>query len=124
MKETQERESSIRSQAQTLRDELRKVQSGVLSNENLRSKGVGYFANFSNTDLTPTPPSYPSKETTLERSSQSPPAESHDLTQSDVPSSSTNDEAELNFEYLRNTLLQFLEHKDMRVRYMLTIYHL
>lgn len=112
LKETQERETLIRSQAQTLRDELRKVQSGVLSNENLRAKGVGYFANFSNTDSTPTPPPNPSKEA-LNRSSQSPPAESHDLTQSDVPSS-TNDEAELNFEYLRNTLLQFLEHKDMR----------
>ncbi|KAH9813122.1 hypothetical protein DFH28DRAFT_930307 [Melampsora americana] len=114
LKESQERESSIRSQAQSLKDELRKVQSGVLSNENLRSKGVGYFANFSNTDSTSSPLSNPSKESTSNRSSQSPLRGSHDSTQPDLPSA-THDEAELNFEYLRNTLLQFLEHKEMRI---------
>lgn len=49
-------------------------------------------------------------------SSQADLHQSHDKSVSDCPrfSSLAEDEAELNFEYLRNTLLQFLEHKEMR----------
>ncbi|KAG0143925.1 hypothetical protein CROQUDRAFT_660650 [Cronartium quercuum f. sp. fusiforme G11] len=111
LKEAQDREGIIRSQAHSLRDELRKVQSGVLSNEHQRSRGVGFFANFSTSTTDATPRiDLPDDQVSTSRISLK---TTHDLALDNslpVP----DQEAELNFEYLRNTLLQFLEHKEMR----------
>ena len=78
---------------QTLREELRKVQSSAAILNRQRGPGVGYWspANNSGHDTPPSPTS-----------------------QTAGPDSSSNDE-DVNVEYLRNVILQFLEHKEMRV---------
>lgn len=84
---------------QTIREELRKVQSSAALLERQRNPGVGYWSNNSTdtrTSISSDPPS---------RVASPAPAS---LTQT------TNDE-EINLEYLRNVILQFLEHKEMRV---------
>ncbi|KAH9465401.1 hypothetical protein MJO28_007197 [Puccinia striiformis f. sp. tritici] len=112
---------------------------------NQRKEGVGYFANFNNSDRRPSASSSsqtclptltsPTSTTTTQQRDQEEDCQldrrtstsSHTQLQTHHPSSSTidlgseasslpviEDEAELNFEYLRNTLLQFLEHKEMR----------
>ncbi|POW17945.1 hypothetical protein PSTT_00150, partial [Puccinia striiformis] len=108
---------------------------------NQRKEGVGYFANFNNSDRRPSASSssqtcftysYVSNinnnnSTEGSRRGLRTSTSSHTQLQTHHPSSSTidlgseasslpviEDEAELNFEYLRNTLLQFLEHKEMR----------
>jgi hypothetical protein len=89
---------------QTLREELRKVQSSVALFERQRAPGVGYWS-----------ASRSSSSTEIPRSSMS----STDLPLSpgtpkiDGGPGGQNEE-EVNLEYLRNIILQFLEHKDMR----------
>lgn len=114
-----------------MRDELRKVQSGVLVSENARNPGVGYFSGLkasqqASTSGTASP--------ALGSSAMSPPLQSVDsadslasrpqgapsLASSQGPAPSAaeakDQQAEaVNFEYIRNVILQFLEHKDMRV---------
>jgi hypothetical protein len=79
---------------QTLREELRKVQSSAAILGRQRGPGVGYWSPANNNSVANTP-------TSSETVGQ------------DSPS---NDE-DVNVEYLRNVILQFLEHKEMRVRY-------
>lgn len=81
---------------QTLREELRKVQSSAAILSRQRGPGVGYWspANSSGADITPSP------------------------TSSQVagsPGPNSNNDEDVNVEYLRNVILQFLEHKEMRV---------
>jgi GRIP domain len=86
---------------QTLREELRKVQSSAALLDRQRGPGVGYWSspNTSDVNLSPTPaPSQPASTSRPE---------------SPVTASSDED---INLEYLRNVILQFLEHKEMRVR--------
>ncbi|TBU34549.1 peroxisomal membrane anchor protein conserved region-domain-containing protein [Dichomitus squalens] len=111
--ESKNREAQLRSQNKTLREELRKVQSSVALLEKQRGPGVGYWAsrNESTSELrspTSSVSELPSRETP-ERAG--------------TPSAQSSDE-EVNFEYLRNVILQFLEHKEMRphlVRILSTI---
>jgi hypothetical protein len=79
---------------QTLREELRKVQSSAAILGRQRGPGVGYWSPANNNSAVNTP-------TSSETVGQ------------DSPS---NDE-DVNVEYLRNVILQFLEHKEMRVRH-------
>ncbi|KAF8560421.1 hypothetical protein OG21DRAFT_1600190 [Imleria badia] len=106
LEESKSREAQLRTQNKTLRDELRKVQNSVAVLERQRNPGAGYWSSRS--------------EATDSRTSIS--------SIPDAPSSSSfplakNDE-EINYEYLRNVILQFLEHKEMRpnlVRVLSTI---
>jgi len=100
------REAQLRASNKTLREELRKVQSSAALLEKQRNPGVGYWSSRqedgrrSTTSLSETNGSRPSS-----------------------PSVPTDDE-EVNLEYLRNVVLQFLEHKEMRpqlVRVLSTI---
>lgn len=86
---------------QTLREELRKVQSSAALLERQRNPGVGYWASKaeSSTDL---------------RSPASSTSELPTTPRAESPTSARSEE-EVNLEYLRNVILQFLEHKEMRV---------
>lgn len=89
---------------QTLREEMRKVQSSAALLEKQRNPGVGYWTsrpNGSSTDA----------RTSISSNSSQPP--SRPATPKAAPAQ-TNEE-EVNLEYLRNVILQFLEHKEMRV---------
>lgn len=93
---------SVHHSFQTLIEEMRKVQSSAAVLERQRKPAVGYwgaFARFNGSEPQVTsPPGSPSR------------------TSSPASSSVTaKDDEEINFEYLRNVILQFLEHKEMRV---------
>ncbi|KAI0361217.1 hypothetical protein OH77DRAFT_1391788 [Trametes cingulata] len=112
--EGKNREAQLRSQNKTLRDELRKVQSSVALLEKQRNPGVGYWASRNES----------TSEIRSPRSSVSDLARETPLRPS-TPSTVKSDE-EVNFEYLRNVILQFLEHKEMRphlIRILSTILH-
>ncbi|KAK2461858.1 hypothetical protein APHAL10511_006321 [Amanita phalloides] len=98
------REAHLRVSNRTLREELRKVQSSVTLLERQRSPGIGYR---------PT------------RTDESAPIDSRSSIQSDTTSRANSpvplqnvqpakNEEDINLEYLRNVILQFLEHKEMR----------
>lgn len=105
----------MRSSAKSLKDELRKVQSGVLLSESQRNPGVGYFASFAASGSGGTPPPGPPRLDTSEAGAADALAQPRPSTGSTAEGRGKDDDAEVNFEYLRNTLLQFLEHKEMRV---------
>ncbi|KAI0673501.1 hypothetical protein C8Q78DRAFT_967782 [Trametes maxima] len=112
--ESKNREAQLRTQNKTLREELRKVQSSVALLEKQRNPGVGYWA--SRNESTSEIRSPRSSVSDLARETPSRPS---------TPSTIKSDE-EVNFEYLRNVILQFLEHKEMRphlVRILSTILH-
>lgn len=80
------------------------MQSSVALLEKQRGPGVGYWAT--------------RNESTSEL--RSPTSSISDLPSRDVPEragtpTAQSSDEELNFEYLRNVILQFLEHKEMRV---------
>ncbi|GEM09489.1 viral A-type inclusion protein repeat containing protein [Rhodotorula toruloides] len=123
LEEAQTRESNLRSINKTLREELRKLQSGVLLAEKQRHPGVGYFSSFSQQSV-PSVASRPAAgaSTTSLASTIGGPA-SPPLTASSPPASissglaggaKANGDEALNFEYIRNILLQFLEKPEMR----------
>ena len=89
--------------AQTLREELRKVQSSAALLERQRNPGVGYWA------------AKPDGST----ETRSPTSSVSDLPQDSSPRPSSpstgKSDEEVNYEYLRNVIMQFLEHKEMRV---------
>ncbi|KAI0660441.1 hypothetical protein C8Q70DRAFT_913478 [Cubamyces menziesii] len=112
--ESKNREAQLRTQNKTLREELRKVQSSVALLEKQRNPGVGYWA--SRNESTSEIRSPRSSVSDLARETPSRPS---------TPTAVKNDE-DVNFEYLRNVILQFLEHKEMRphlVRILSTILH-
>jgi hypothetical protein len=92
---------------QTLRDELRKVQSSAALLERQRPGGVGGFWSGANTG------SQSSKNGNGVTSPTSPRPSSP--TVSEAGASPAKQEEEVNLEYIRNVILQFLEHKEMRV---------
>ncbi|MBW0530572.1 hypothetical protein O181_070287 [Austropuccinia psidii MF-1] len=135
LEEKESRESQLKSQVEKLKDEMRNVE-GVKellrgTDESKRFDGVGYFSNFSNSSKL-----FHQQELSNENNREiheiidkdgTENEESKDarsLNQQEEPFDQTNHEnnghknhdleAEVNFEYLRNTLLQFLEHKEMR----------
>jgi GRIP domain len=92
----------------TLREELRKVQSSAALLERQRNPGVGYWTTRKSESSTPSDP----------RMSISTPTDSPSRVSSPIPSTDTKqNEEEVNLEYLRNVILQFLEHKEMRVSF-------
>ena len=95
----------LRETLQTLREELRKVQSSAALLDRQRGPGVGYWGSASAPDV----------NGPLSPASPRPPGSSR----SESPIPKSNDE-DVNLEYLRNVILQFLEHKEMRVRSCLT----
>ena len=82
------------------------MQSSAALLERQRNPGVGYWA--ARTDGPSEQRSPPPSTTELARESLSRPSS---------PSTAKSDE-EVNYEYLRNVILQFLEHKEMRVSFL------
>ncbi|KAJ3546976.1 hypothetical protein NM688_g5452 [Phlebia brevispora] len=112
LEEHKAREAQARAHNKTLREELRKVQSSAALLERQRNPGLGYWAAKSEGTEARSPTSSVSD---LIKESPRPSS----------PSTSMSDE-EVNFEYLRNVILQFLEHQEMRphlVRILSTILH-
>ncbi|KAF8168038.1 hypothetical protein B0H34DRAFT_804053 [Crassisporium funariophilum] len=107
IEETKTRESQTRQANKTLREELRKVQSSAALLERQRNPGVGYWTTRVSESTGPA-------ESRM--SISSPVAESPARVSSPTPSTATSNqnEEEVNLEYLRNVILQFLEHKEMR----------
>ncbi|TFK57208.1 hypothetical protein OE88DRAFT_1650841 [Heliocybe sulcata] len=102
------REAQLRAGNKTLREELRKVQSSAALLEKQRNPGVGYWG--------ARPEDGRRSTTALSETNGSRP--------SSPSASAATDDEEVNIEYLRNVVLQFLEHKEMRpqlVRVLSTI---
>ncbi|KAI0051775.1 hypothetical protein FA95DRAFT_202400 [Auriscalpium vulgare] len=117
VEEAKARESQARTQNKTLRDELRKVQSSAALLERQRNPGIGYWS-AARQDGIPDSPAPVSQVTSSPSSRVNSPLPGS-------PAPSGNDE-EVNLEYLRNVILQFLEHKEMRpnlVRVLSIILH-
>ncbi|KAG1757494.1 hypothetical protein EDB19DRAFT_1891247 [Suillus lakei] len=88
--------------SQTLREELRKVQNSAALLERQRNPGVGYWTSRNeNTD----------SRTSISSGSDLPSRAASPGPTSPTPSKGDED---INLEYLRNVILQFLEHKEMR----------
>ncbi|KAK7058901.1 hypothetical protein VNI00_001525 [Paramarasmius palmivorus] len=105
IEEGKTRENQLRSSNKTLREELRKVQSSVALLDRQRNPGVGYWTSKDST----------ATDSRVSISSASSDGPGQDIrspkTESNTPAK---DDEEVNLEYLRNVILQFLEHKDMR----------
>ncbi|KIJ68369.1 hypothetical protein HYDPIDRAFT_165234 [Hydnomerulius pinastri MD-312] len=118
LEETKVREAQLRTHNKTLRDELRKVQNSVAVLERQRNPGVGYWT--SRPEITDSRTSISSASDVHSPGRPASPGPS-----SPSPSSAKVEE-EINLEYLRNVILQFLEHKEMRpnlVRVLSIILH-
>ncbi|KAF8328221.1 uncharacterized protein EI90DRAFT_1617948 [Cantharellus anzutake] len=102
------REISLRAGNKTLREELRKVQSSAALLERGRNPGIGYWANKSRSNLN-------GQDINEDRpGSPHPSSPAHSVfSDTDSPRTKLSEEA-VNLEYLRNIIMQFLEHKEMR----------
>lgn len=109
------RSNAISFVCKTLREELRKVQSSAALLERQRNPGVGYWTTRKSESSAPsesrTSISTPTPDSPLRVSSPTP-----------STSTSNQNEEEINLEYLRNVILQFLEHKEMRVRFSVSLF--
>ncbi|KAJ6503473.1 hypothetical protein C8R47DRAFT_1316667 [Mycena vitilis] len=101
IEEVKAREAQLRTSNKTLREELRKVQSSAALLERQRNPGVGYWTARSESVSSEPRTSTASSDSRV--ASPAPP-----------PTSPKQEEEEVNLEYLRNVILQFLEHKEMR----------
>ncbi|KAG8748534.1 hypothetical protein FRC10_003668 [Ceratobasidium sp. 414] len=116
LEESKSREVYLKTSNKTLRDELRKVQSSAALLERQRPGGVGFWS------ANPSGTSASKNGNGVTSPLQSPRPGSP--TVSEVGSISAKQEEEVNLEYIRNVILQFLEHKEMRpnlVRVLSTI---
>ncbi|KAF8585573.1 hypothetical protein K439DRAFT_1409943 [Ramaria rubella] len=127
LEETKIRENVLKTSNKTLREELRKVQSSAALLERQRNPGLGYWSKSPRTN------GFTQSAVDLQNSGQ-PSRNSLDEASvtdstrpgSPVPLPSVKNEEEVNLEYLRNVILQFLEHKEMRpnlVRVLSIILH-
>ncbi|CCM05148.1 uncharacterized protein FIBRA_07357 [Fibroporia radiculosa] len=103
IEESKNREAQVRAHNKTLREELRKVQSSAALLERQRNPGVGYWASRQENTADARSP----RSSISESSPQDHPS------RPGSPATPKSDE-DLNVEYLRNVILQFLEHKEMR----------
>ncbi|KDQ11608.1 hypothetical protein BOTBODRAFT_114193 [Botryobasidium botryosum FD-172 SS1] len=94
----------------TIRDELRKLQSSAALLERQRNPGVGFWSNTSRANVS-NPSSPPPDGPGVFSSPTSPRPSSPALSEQ---AGSIRHEEEVNLEYLRNVIMQFLEHKEMR----------
>lgn len=95
-------EVQLRGHIKTLREELRKVQNSAALLERQRNPGVGYWTSrIENTD----------SRASISSGSELPSRAASPGPTSPTPSKGDED---INLEYLRNVILQFLEHKEMR----------
>lgn len=111
--ESKAREAQLRTHNKTLREELRKVQNSATLLERQRNPGVGYWSSRTGTADSRTSVSSPSD--TPSRAASPEPQTAATVAKRDE---------DINYEYLRNVILQFLEHKEMRpnlVRVLSTI---
>jgi hypothetical protein len=92
---------------QALRGELHKVQTSAALLERQRNPGVGYWS--------ASRPDIPNNSQVEPRPSISSVSDESRSGTPRVGSPIPGNEEELNLEYLRNVILQFLEHKEMRV---------
>ncbi|KAI0257559.1 hypothetical protein BJV78DRAFT_1349405 [Lactifluus subvellereus] len=99
LEEMRVKELQARTHNKTLREELRKVQSSAALLDRQRGPGVGYWSSPNTSDVNLSPTSAPSQPASTSRP--------------DSPVTASSDE-DVNLEYLRNVILQFLEHKEMR----------
>ncbi|GJJ08777.1 hypothetical protein Clacol_002996 [Clathrus columnatus] len=116
LEEANIREQTLKVSNKTLRDELRKVQASATLLEKHRNPGVGYWSTARTNGFTqsavdlqlqsPKSPTQASRGSIDEGSTTS--------TRPGSPVPIRNDE-EVNLEYIRNVILQFLEHKEMRL---------
>ncbi|KAG6878377.1 hypothetical protein C0993_007559 [Termitomyces sp. T159_Od127] len=105
VEESKQREGHLRAGNKTLREELRKVQSSAALLERQRNPGVGYWTSrFTENNATDSQVSVNTPSTGVTSRVSSP-----------VSEQKTGNDEEVNLEYLRNVILQFLEHKEMRV---------
>ncbi|KAG8715490.1 hypothetical protein FRC11_003796 [Ceratobasidium sp. 423] len=114
--ESKSRETSLRMSNKTLRDELRKVQSSAALLERQRPGGVGGFWSGSNSGNQSGSKSGNGVTSPISPRPSSPASEAGSV--------SVKQEEDVNLEYIRNVILQFLEHKEMRpnlVRVLSTI---
>lgn len=131
--EAKSQATTLRSNNKTLREELRKVQSSVQLLEKSRNPGVGYWASNNQSRAAMASPDIatPGKERRSMESSrtgQTSLADSGATTPAPSTGGDSREEEEVNLEvshhsiigfgaewqYLRNVILQFLEHKEMR----------
>ncbi|KAF8216144.1 hypothetical protein K438DRAFT_1926517 [Mycena galopus ATCC 62051] len=101
VEESKSREAQLKTSNKTLREEVRKVQSSAALLERQRNPGVGYW-----TSKESAPPEI--------RTSISSASDSRGVSPVPPTSPAKHEEEEVNLEYLRNVILQFLEHKEMR----------
>lgn len=105
IEEANSRETQLRFNNKTLREELRKVQSSIALLERQRSPAIGYNRSMRADDSGSAEP-----RTSIQSESDSRPGTPSSTTSA---SPMTND-GDINVEYLRNVIFQFLEHKEMR----------
>ncbi|KAF9460834.1 hypothetical protein BDZ94DRAFT_1375031, partial [Collybia nuda] len=105
MEDNKQREAQLRLANKTLREELRKVQSSAALLERQRNPGVGYWTSRTNDSTTGAQTSSPMPLSDPTSRAGSPISS---------PTIQSTSEEEVNLEYLRNVILQFLEHKEMR----------
>ncbi|KAG6812477.1 hypothetical protein H0H92_002584 [Tricholoma furcatifolium] len=104
IEEGKQRESQLRAGNKTLREELRKVQSSAALLERQRNPGVGYWTS------RPTENNSTGSQLSVDSTSSTSRTNTPDQTSTNKKES----DEEVNLEYLRNVILQFLEHKEMR----------
>ncbi|KAJ3737155.1 hypothetical protein DFJ43DRAFT_1049484 [Lentinula guzmanii] len=121
LEEVKSRESQLRTNNKTLREELRKVQSSAALLDRQRNPGIGYW-NSRNDSAAASSESINSSSTSLPANGRASSDNAHRI--HNTPAKK--EEEEVNLEYLRNVILQFLEHKEMRpnlVRVLSIILH-
>ncbi|KIM67253.1 hypothetical protein SCLCIDRAFT_234563 [Scleroderma citrinum Foug A] len=102
LEDSKAREAQLHTHNKTLRDELRKVQNSVNVLERQRNPGVAFWTSrVTAADSRTSISDSPSRATSPE-----PPSGAITVAKSDE---------DINYEYLRNVILQFLERKEMRV---------
>ncbi|KAG8903842.1 hypothetical protein FRB99_002657 [Tulasnella sp. 403] len=116
IEELKTRETQLRANNKTLRDELRKVQSSAALLERQRNPGVGYWAATPSSSRLNTAPESHANGTTPSTPTRSVSPSTSDPNRPSTPTSPKppNAEEEVNLEYLRNVILQFLENEKMR----------
>ncbi|KAH8916727.1 GRIP-domain-containing protein [Atractiella rhizophila] len=113
--------SQLKSTNKSLQEKLRRLQSSVFLSEENRNPGVGYFSSFSRSSTTlpsnpssPLPTAKPTSTTEIGSQPSVPASERASEDSTAVSNKEKESDEALNFEYLRNVIMQFLDKKEMR----------